>query len=491
MTYDPKIAEGHFRNNREHPRWENIKHIRRQRDLNMKKYEQIISTGPSYDIKNDLPPVAWAFEVERLKEIVDHIDQYKGQAAGPDGIRWEGVFRADRYKICHVVHDVVTDGTYKPSPIRNVTIPKSNGGSRTLKIGNIADRLVATVISQILTSLVDKHFVSTSYAYRPELGVYDLLAQLAYAVEQEHKYYYFSEDFKNAFDNVPINGILTGLPQVGVVPANVPGEESEQQDGIVAQWENLIEVVLRGYNEQTVGISQGCPLSPVAMNIFAHLNHDQVCQEIAPGVSALRYCDDMIYLGDSTDQLADFRSRIEERINNLGLSFKGGNHSQSTNQPLNIVDTPVEILGYVITMSTDSNLRFEIPESGFTKLIERLREAHSNSNPIAPGNLLLQGWIKAHGPALSPSCRDVMGERILNSLKELYLEDSMSLESCHKLMQDSYSAWEQKRQKLFTRLGTPTVLQTPQGTTTISSTLPKTTPAPQRLIFDHHDSCPF
>jgi len=354
MSQEFRFPGGRFRETQEHLKWEGIHHINRQRARNQNLRNQIISTGPSYDTSEDLPPLEWAFGVERLKTIVDDLAKYKGQAAGPDGIHWNDVTQAGLYAVCRIVNDLVIRGEYRPGAIRKVSIPKSKGGTRTLKIGNIADRLVATVISQILTALVDKHFVSTSYAYRPKLGVYDLLIQLSYLIDVEHKHYTVCEDFNNAFDNVPIDLILAGLPEVGVIAANVPAEDAEQQETVVEQWKALIEVVLRGSTWKSVGISQGCPLSPVAMNIFGHLNHDLVCQRIAAGVTALRYSDDMFYLCDSEDQLADFRKLIGEHIQQFGFSFKGGGnqHSDNTNiRPTNIVNTPIESMGFVMSMS--------------------------------------------------------------------------------------------------------------------------------------------
>ncbi|HCS53347.1 reverse transcriptase domain-containing protein [uncultured Rubinisphaera sp.] len=492
MSHDAIPSGGRFRESQKHLDREALKHIRRQRQRNKKIREQVISNGPSYDISEVLPPLEWAFDVERLKNIFDDMIQYKGQAAGPDRIRMPELTQADRYSICRMVNRLVLNGTYRPSEQRQVKIPKSNGGFRTLNIGNVADRMVATVISKILTALVDKHFVSTSYAYRPNRGVYDLLARLSYAVAHEHKTFYFREDFQNAFDNVPIDLILEGLQVAGVDPSSVAVESAEQREQIFGQWRALIENVLRGAAGKSVGISQGCPLSPVAMNIFAHVNHDQVCKDIEPGVTAVRYSDDMFYLCASESMLADFRQQIGAHISQLGLTFKGDRHSDNTNlRPLNIYDTPLETMGFVMSMPHDSNPRFDIPESGYLNLIERLKETHGSSDPISSGSLLLTGWINSYGPAFSPCCKDVVKERILSSLNELKLNDSMSPERCLKLMQDSYSKWKQKQEEIFTTLRTPTVPQSPQETTTRVTTLPIATSAPQSLNFDDDDSCPF
>jgi retron-type reverse transcriptase len=85
--------------------------------------------------------------------------------------------------------------------VKAVEIPKPGGGTRTLGVPTIADRVAQTVAANRMVTVTEKFFHADSYGYRPGRGAHDALAV---ARRRCWKFDWVLEfDIRAFFDSVP------------------------------------------------------------------------------------------------------------------------------------------------------------------------------------------------------------------------------------------------------------------------------------------------
>lgn len=227
------------------------------------------STGPGL--------LGAALARENLRKAWKRVKANKG-AAGVDGLSIEET-AAHLRTMWPEIRDQVLAGTYRPMPVRRVTIPKPEGGERELGIPTVMDRLIQQALLQVLQPLLDPTFSEHSYGFRPGRSAHGAVLE-AQSYVQSGRRIVVDVDLEKFFDRVN-HDIL-----IGRLRKRIP-------DGRVIR---LIRAYLNSgimdhgvVQERVMGTPQGGPLSPLLANVLL----DEVDKELERrGHCFVRYADD-------------------------------------------------------------------------------------------------------------------------------------------------------------------------------------------------------
>lgn len=119
-------------------------------------------------------------------------------AAGVDGMTYDQLLpylKENREKF----PSQLRNGTYKPSPVRRVEIPKPNGEKRKLGIPTVIDRMLQQAINQVLQPIFETEFSDNSFGFRPKRSAQMAIIQTKFYYEQGYRYV-VDIDIKAYFD---------------------------------------------------------------------------------------------------------------------------------------------------------------------------------------------------------------------------------------------------------------------------------------------------
>jgi RNA-directed DNA polymerase len=214
-----------------------------------------------------------ALTTENLRRAFKRVRANKG-AAGVDGLDINQTSRHPATAWPHIREQLLA-GTYRPQPVRRVTIPKPNGGERELGIPTVTGRLIQQALLQVLQPILDPTFSEHSYGFRPGRRAQDaVLAAQAYV--QSGLRVVVDVDLSKFFDRVLIERLRKRIDDAGVIRLVRAYLNSGIMDHGVVQ-------------SRDEGTPQGGPLSPLLANVML----DEVDKELERrGHRFARYADD-------------------------------------------------------------------------------------------------------------------------------------------------------------------------------------------------------
>ncbi|MBV8437973.1 MAG: group II intron reverse transcriptase/maturase [Silvibacterium sp.] len=215
---------------------------------------------------------------ENLQAAWKRVKANKG-AAGVDGLDIDQTAR-QLMNSWHVIREQLLQGTYRPSPVKRVTIPKPGGGERELGIPTVTDRLIQQAMLQVLQPILDPTFSRHSFGFRPGRSAHDAV-KLARRFVQSGRRIVVDVDLEKFFDRIShdilINRLQRRIDDVGMIRLI----RAYLSSG--SMWNGVV-------HEREQGSPQGGPLSPILANVLL----DEVDKELeSRGHSFVRYADDL------------------------------------------------------------------------------------------------------------------------------------------------------------------------------------------------------
>lgn len=323
---------------------------------------------------------------ENLLTALKRVERNKG-SHGIDGMPVKDL-RKHILEYWDEIVSALRTGTYVPSPVRRVEIPKPSGGVRLLGIPTVMDRFIQQAIAQVLSPIFDPGFSNSSFGFRPNKRAHDAVRKAKGFIREGYRWV-VDIDLEKFFDRVnhdKLMGILAKKLNDRILLKLI---HRYLKAGV------LINGVVMDKDE---GTPQGGPLSPLLSNIIL----DSLDKELEKrGHRFVRYADDCnIYVKTpkAGKRVMDSLTRFIEKELKLKV-----------NREKSAVDRPWKrkFLGFSFTVHKEPKVR--IANESTKRLKSKVKEITSRSKPysmeqrIEMLNQYLIGWCGYFTLADTPS----------------------------------------------------------------------------------------
>lgn len=324
------------------------------------------------------------FSKENIERAMYLVCKNKG-APGIDGMSvyelekwWEENGESEKRYIC-TLH-------YRPKPVRSVVIPKPNGGTRTLGIPCVKDRMIQQAVLQVIQPILDPTFSPYSFGFRPGRSAQGAIECAKKYYEQGYKTV-VDIDLQSYFDTVNHDILMRLLEEKGI------------NDKVVLHIirRSLIAGIMDGgiITQRAQGTPQGGPLSPLLSNVYLDVFDKELERR---GRVFVRYADDVnIYVKSK---------KAGHRVMQSATDFLSTQLKLTVNPEKSEVGSPTKLKFLGFSLGKDaSGVFIRVHATSAKRLKDKIRNLTKRNRGISLKQMLyelkrmLTGWINYYGIA--------------------------------------------------------------------------------------------
>ena len=328
-------------------------------------------------------------------------------AAGVDGM---DIAETGRYLVTALptIRNQLMAGTYRPSPVRRVGIPKPDGSERELGIPTVTDRLIQQALLQVLQPLIDPTISEHSHGFRPGRRARDAVLAAQQHVQDGYRVV-VDVDLSKFFDRVNhdilIDRLRKRVDDAGVIRLVRAYLNAGIMDGgVVAQ--------------RMEGTPQGGPLSPLLANVLL----DEVDRELERrGHRFARYADDCNVYVRSQKAGERVMALLKRRYDKLHLKI---NESKSAVARA----FGRRFLGYALWLSRKAEVKRAVAKKALETFKHRIRQLTRRSGGRSIAQVIeglrpyVLGWKAYFGLTQTPKIWRVLDEWMRHRLRAIHLK---------------------------------------------------------------------
>lgn len=220
-----------------------------------------------------------------LYESWKRVKENKG-SSGIDGISLEMIEANGIEAYLVEIQKELKEGTYQPSPVKRVMIPKADGTQRPLGIPTVKDRIVQMATKIAIEPVFEADFNECSYGFRPKRSAKQALEVVRRACNNKG-YYVVDADIQKFFDQVNQDKLMK------LVEQRISDRRIQK---LIRQW--LKSGIFYGGEliVSELGTSQGSVISPLLANIYLN-TLDRLWEKYGLTHGKLvRYADDSVII---------------------------------------------------------------------------------------------------------------------------------------------------------------------------------------------------